>query len=82
MIETYCGSRVLRNVLGEYTRGNLVRHPQKISRHTAAYTITGTRVDSRARKEAVFVPLVAFDNVPTPVELSRDDPILGSVLSL
>jgi hypothetical protein len=79
MIETYCGSRVLRNVLGEYTRGNLVRQPQKISRHTAAYTITGTRVANREAKEAVSVPLVAFDNVP-PVEPSLDDPILGSLL--
>lgn len=43
-----------------------------------AYTPTGMSVENKAENEAELEPLVAFVNVP-PVELSLDDPILGSL---
>ena len=52
----------------------------KIARHIAAYTATGTNVINRVEKEEELVAPVATFSAEVEVELSREDPTLGSPL--
>jgi hypothetical protein len=51
----------------------------KMAKHIAAYIATGTKVINRVEKEEELEPVVAF-STDVEVELSRDDPTLGSEL--
>ena len=50
----------------------------KMAKHIAAYTATGTKVINRVEKEEELEPVPAF-SAEVEVELSREDPTLGSV---
>lgn len=51
----------------------------KTMKHMTAYTATGTKVINRVEKEEELEPETAF-SADVEVELSREDPTLGSLL--
>lgn len=76
---TYCGSKLLKKVLGEYTLGYFLRSTRNEMVQTAAKTPTGINVENSAENDEELVPDTAADTLEL-VELSLEEPILGSEL--